>query len=216
MRSQSRIRIFGSIVVAVFVVGIWATGDQPKWGWLDVYSYAISAGLFALWLWETVLWHLTPLQCLKIRPRDIRGTWHGTLSPITVNGNEANATGSKTVYLVVRQTATTVKIILLSDESRSESSLASVQSEDGSASLDYLYTGHPDLRYRNRSPIHFGSCSLNITGMPTNQLKGSYWTDRGSMGELDFDCRVVKYVESFDEARALFGPVLMEPTDVPV
>lgn len=205
MRQQTLLRVGGTIVVALFVGGIWVTGAQPNWGWLDIYSYAISAGLVLLWLWEMLLWRLSPVQRMRLAQRDIHGTWRGTLVPISDTGDGQTTSRPKTGYLVVRQTATTVRAILLTDESQSVSSLASLTSEDGTASLDYLYFGSPDLRHRHRSPIHNGSCSLSITGVPAVRLRGSYWTDRNSRGELDFTQRVTSTAEDFNEAEALFA-----------
>lgn len=213
MRQQTLLRVGGTIVVALFVVGIWATGSQPNWGWLDIYSYAISTGLALLWLWEMVFWRLSPVQRMRLAQRDIHGTWKRELVPLSNPEDGVVPADPKTVYLVVRQTATTVKAILLTDESKSVSSLASMTSEDGEASLDYLYAGSPDLRYRHRSPIHNGSCSLSITGAPAVRLKGSYWTDRNSSGELDFTQRVTSTAEDFNDAEALFATARTEPVE---
>jgi hypothetical protein len=205
MRQQTLLRVGGTIVVGVFATGIWATGAQPAWDWLDIYSYAISAGLVALWLWEIFLWRFSPFQRMRLTQRDVRGTWRGTLTPLGTVSDGESAPGPKVVYLVVRQTATTVRAILLTDEARSVSSLASMTSEDGTASLDYIYSGSPNLRHRHRSPIHNGSCSLAITGIPATRMRGSYWTDRNSCGELDFTERADSNAEDFDEAEALFA-----------
>lgn len=204
MKGQTLFRVVATLVILVFAGGIWLTGTQPTWAWLDVYSYAAVAGVTALWLWETFLWRLSLSQRLRLAPRDVRGTWVGTLTPLTSGGELSTSSDPKTVYLVIRQTATTVKTVLLTDASRSVSSLASINSDDETASLAYLYSGLADLRHRHRSPIHNGSCSRSITGVPVTRLKGWYWTDRNSQGELDFGARAEALAEDFAAASGLF------------
>lgn len=38
-----------------------------------------------------------------------------------------------------------------------------------------------------RSEVHHGSFKLDIGGQPVDRLEGYYWTDRNTMGELEFD-----------------------------
>jgi hypothetical protein len=53
--------------------------------------------------------------------------------------------------------------------------------------------------------MHHGSTSLDITGLPATRLRGRYWTDRESQGELDLTERKRATVDDYDEARALFS-----------
>ena len=113
---------------------------------------------------------------------------------------------SKDAYLVVRQTAATVTVTMFTDESTSRSSLGKVSSLDGQAQLDYLYLNRPDPRFEYRSRIHHGSASLAVTGRHASRLRGRYWTDRNSRGELDFDQRRRKsFAEDYESASALFS-----------
>ena len=93
---------------------------------------------------------------------------------------------------------------LLTDESRSSSSLAAVSAADGSSALDYLYLNRPDSRVEHRSRMHHGSTVLDISGNPAKRLKGRYWTDRDSKGELDFAERSKNLADDFEDAAALF------------
>ncbi|PKQ10123.1 MAG: hypothetical protein CVT69_01330 [Actinobacteria bacterium HGW-Actinobacteria-9] len=205
MKPRSVIQGVVSVAILVFAAGIWSGGSKPSSAWLDYYSYAATAALAAYWLWETLFWRLPVVQRMGIAPRNLRGTWQGTLAPVAANGTSSILHGSKDVYLVIRQSASTVRAFLLTDEAQSVSTLASVNSEAGVASLDYVYSNSPDLRHRHRSPIHNGSCSLKITGVPATRLKGSYWTDRNSCGELEFTKRVSSSAEDFNEAKAMFA-----------
>jgi len=204
MKPRLTIQLTASAAVLVFAVGILSTGGKADWGWLDLYSYAATAAVMTYWLWERVVWKRPLVQRLGIVSRDISGTWQGTLTSLWTDPGSGTQPDPKTAYLVVRQTAFAVSVILLTDEAKSVSSLASVNSEDGIASLDYVYLGSPGITHEDRSRMHRGSASLNITGVAPTRLKGRYWTDRDSRGELDFTERAPHRAEDFEEAARLF------------
>ena len=56
---------------------------------------------------------------------------------------------------------------------------------------------------RDRSEVHHGSFKLDIGGEPVDRLEGYYWTDRGTMGELEFDRSSKETVESYRHAQDL-------------
>jgi hypothetical protein len=94
---------------------------------------------------------------------------------------------------------------LMTDESKSTSALANVSEADGSVMLTYMYLNKPDLRVEHRSRIHHGSTVFDVSGNPARRLKGHYWTDRDSKGELDFVERdKKKLADDFAEAAELF------------
>ena len=79
-----------------------------------------------------------------------------------------------------------------------------VSGADGTASLDYMYLNRPDSRLEGRSRMHHGSTALDITGRPPTRLKGRYWTDRDTKGELDFTERRKHAADDYEQAAALF------------
>ncbi len=89
--------------------------------------------------------------------------------------------------------------------SKSASSLGVVSCGDGVASLVYMYLNRPDNKFEHRSRMHHGSTSLDISGLPPTRLRGRYWTDRDSRGELDFKKRRDQKVDDFEQAVALFN-----------
>ena len=205
MISRIRVQVIVALVMVVFAVGIWASGDTPELRWLRFYSVAVVVVLLALAAWDKWLWRLPFVQRVASVPPDIRGTWKGDLDSFW-----KYETGSppprKTAYLVVRQSAWRVSVVLFTDESRSVSSLAMVSSDGMTASLDYMYLNRPDSRFEDRSRIHHGSASFDIIGLPATRLRGRYWTNRDSRGELDFTARVPKIAEDYQEAERAFMP----------
>ena len=204
MKNRVMIQVVVTVVVSVFGIGIWSIGGHPQFAWLRFFSVAVLVATAVLWLWDRVLWKTTLAQKFSATPRDVSGTWRGTLESSWINPETGKKQRPKAAYLVIRQTASSVSVILLTDESKSVSSLGTVSGAAGVRSLDYMYLNKPQVKVEDRSRMHHGSTSLDISGDPPTRLRGRYWTDRDTKGELDFFARDKRRVESFDEAAAVF------------
>ena len=204
MHSKPHIQAVVLITVLVLVVGIWVESGNLNWTFFKACGVATFAATIALSLWERVAWKLSLVQRLDFVPRDVAGTWKGTLHSFWRDPQTGASPPPKTAYLVVRQTASTVRVTLLTDESISRSALgALVGGVD--ARLDYFFLNRPDLRFQERSRPHYGSASLNVIGKPAERLRGQYWTDRDSRGELEFDCHTRSVAEDYVGAARLFS-----------
>jgi hypothetical protein len=199
------IRIIVAVVVVVFVVGTWVQNGRPNLVALKFFSVAVLVSTVIFNLWDFRMWRLSFIQRIPGVPRSIRGTWKGTLSSFWVDPATGKQPPPKDVYLVVQQTGSVVVVKLLTDESKSTSALANVSEVDGSFMLTYLYLNKPDMRVEHRSRMHHGSAVLDISGCPARRLKGRYWTDRDSKGELEFVERSKKLADDFAEAEGFFG-----------
>jgi hypothetical protein len=93
---------------------------------------------------------------------------------------------------------------MLTDESESRSSLGRVSKGSAEVSLDYMYLNTPDNSIQDRSRIHHGSTSLKVSGKPATRLRGHYWTDRDSRGELNFTARNPKLADDYVTAEGIF------------
>lgn len=203
MISRVYVQVIAALVVAVFAAGIWLSGDAVRVEWLRFYSIAVVVALIAIAAWVYILWRLPPSQRLPKVPRDITGTWKGCLRSLW-RDPQGRQIGEKTAYLVVRQSVGSISTVLLTDESRSDSSLATVSVDGATQSLDYLYLNRPSSRHDERSRMHHGSASLDIVGNPAIRLTGRYWTDRDSRGELIFRERATGLADDYEAAEALF------------
>lgn len=201
--SRVGVQIGVALVVLVFAIGFWVSGDALDARWPRFYSVAVFVVLIALAAWEHFLWRLPVVQRTKKAPCDVRGTWRGELRSLWTDSDGATPP-AKTVYLVLRQSASSVCAVLLSDESSSVSSLASVRFDGVIKSLEFLYVNTPMSGRSSRSPIHHGSARLEITGIPGTRLHGRYWTDRTSRGELDFVERSEILADDYQQAERAF------------
>ena len=205
MTRRTTAQVIVAVVLLVFGGGIWLTGGELHPQWLRFYSAAVLIATAVLGLWDRVLWHLGPAQRVQAVPRDLRGTWKGTLTSFWQDPGTGTSPPSKPAYLVVRQSATSVSATLLTDESRSHSSLGEVAGTEAGTSLIYMYLNIPASRHEHRSRIHHGSTSLDVIGRPATRLTGHYWTDRDSRGELDFVERTKHLADDYDSAQQLFS-----------
>jgi hypothetical protein len=186
MKQSVIVRFVVGTVIAVFVAGTWITSRTVDLGWLKYFSTAVLIASVGLAIWDAWLWRLPLVQRLPGVVRCVRGTWKGTLTSFWVDPSTGQSPAPKTVYLIVRQTASLVSVRLVTDESQSASTMGTVTTSDGTSVLAYMYLNKPDMRVESRSRMHHGSTVLDISGLPANHLKGRYWTDRDSKGELDF------------------------------
>jgi hypothetical protein len=201
---RSTIQVVAAIVILVLTGGIWVTGGGLQYQSLRFYSAAVFLATLALGTWDRYVWHLKVIQRLKLVPRDLRGTWSGTLTSFWEDPETKTTGPAKPAYLVVRQTATTVAVAMFTEESRSSSSLGEVTTVNGQTTLDYIYLNRPDSHLEHKSRMHRGSVALDVSGIPAARLRGRYWTDRDSRGELDFARRVGTVADDYDTAVRLF------------
>lgn len=205
MTRRVLVQIVAAVVVAVFAVGILLGGDTRPATWLRFYSVAVSCSLGILWLWEHVLWRLPLFQAIPGVPRNIRGTWKGRVVSLWSDPGTGASPGGLRAFLIIRQSASSVSLVLLTEESRSKSSIASLVETDGMVTLTYVYLNSPSILVEGRSRMHHGSAALNIGGSPASMLNGRYWTDRDSRGEMEFNIRSTRICDDFQAAKRLLG-----------
>lgn len=182
-------------------MGSWITTGAPDTSLLSFFSIAVLACTILLLAWDRWAWKWKISQAISGVSRDLSGTWRAQLKSFWIDPTTGKSPAPKTVYMVIRQTSSTASVTLISDESKSKSSLARVVKEDGSWLLHYVYTNEPRLEVRAHSPIHHGSAVLSVTGSPAKRLEGGYWTDRDSKGQLKLTKRSKKITEDYEEAK---------------
>jgi hypothetical protein len=203
--SPMLLRVVAIIVSAVFFLAIWFTTGSFDATFLRFFSVAVLVCTVLLFVWDRVLWKLRLAQSIPSVARDIGGTWEALLESLWINPDTGVPLEPKVVYVVVRQTSSQATVTLISNESKSKSSIARLVKEDGSWTLHYLYTNEPMMDFRQKSPIHHGSGVLAVVGTPAKRVAGSYWTDRNSRGKLTLTRRSKKLAEDFDECVAIFS-----------
>lgn len=199
-------------IASLIWLGLSVFGVTSGGGPSVVLSFAdiIPALLFGALVYERWLWRWSPLhEARLVSTPVVIGTWKGDLEPFWELPKTHPRPPIKTAYLTIAQTATTVFVRLLTDESASEQLAGTVtKAESGYPAISYNYRNKPGMALRYTvSPIHYGGALIEIVGDPATGLKGDYWTDRKSRGEVKFREHSPEVAQTFEEAGKLtFGP----------
>jgi hypothetical protein len=192
------------VVAAVYLASYLIRGLPTSELFAPIGAAGAAASLFVL-AFDHFLWRIPRVGRKFSKRPDIRGTWRGQLA----SNWENPETGQRIdpdpeVYLVVRQTFWSVTANLITKESKSCSTTAAIE-DDGCGQYQFVaqYRNTPRASVRERSEVHHGSFKLDVGGEPVDRLEGYYWTDRNTMGELEFDRRAGKTVDSFTHAQEL-------------
>ena len=156
--------------------------------------YTVLYLLFIKWAWR---WPI--LQGWLVPFPNLQGTWQGALQTTWVHPDTGKRPPPIPFVLVIKQSFSSVSCVLYTKESSSYSSAALLSEEDDSGikRLSYVYTNTPELTARGRSPIHDGASILRIITTPERSLRGEYWTNRKTTGEVVLSFRTKKLMEGF-------------------
>jgi len=210
---MSTLRNLGINVVVAFAAGVWALlliiqGSVLPGGWWKPFSMVVGAVVLLLEAFEYWGWRIPSLHPWPIAVPDVRGIWEGKLTTQWVDPESGNRPDPIQAYLVVRQTYSRINIRVLTAESSSMLLAGQFSQEaDGEVVLTGTYRNTPRLEHRKRSPIHYGGLLLRIPSRAARprRLRGQYWTDRQTLGELSFDWASKGVVSDFDTAQAIAG-----------
>ncbi len=206
MQSRSQLQVGIGVVVVVWALLLLISGITLKPSILKPLSLAISIAYFLLLAFDRWLWRI-PFVARLLRHPVLLGTWRGNLVSNWIEPSSDEEVVPIEVFLVIRQTYSTLSLRLMTSESSSRSLVVSLDApRDDIARVSSTYQNMPRLLVQDRSRIHHGALMLDVEGLPANRLIGSYWTDRDTKGELSFNARLPKVSTSFDEARNAAWP----------
>ncbi|MGY6502199.1 MAG: Cap15 family cyclic dinucleotide receptor domain-containing protein [Acidimicrobiales bacterium] len=160
----------------------------------------VLLGAYDRWLWK-----LGPLRKLQKQPV-LHGVWKGSLQTAWCNPETGEVPGPIEVYLVVRQTCSSIAFSMCTSESRSQTVSAALEdSESGAWVMSGTYLNTPQLLHQDRSRVHRGSAVLEVHRGTNVIVEGSYWTDRDSKGSIRFTEHVESLPTHFEHAQAVFS-----------
>ena len=114
-------------------------------------------------------------------------------------------------YMGVEQTLSELKMHLMTPESESWSIASHINpspSGNGYQAIG-VYTNEPNIHLRDKriSEIHKGTLIIDThgSGVRPDTLTAQYWTDRKTMGTMDFKSRVDEVFTRFEDAKQHFG-----------
>ena len=156
--------------------------------------YAFIGVIFVKWIWR---WPIFQGWLIKIP--DLQGTWRGELKSDWINPETHQPIPPIPVILVIRQTFSNINCTLMTKESSSYSTTASINAAVNGEELylTYNYTNRPKATLRDRSAIHDGAAILKIIKQPERTLEGEYWTSRKTRGDITLKFKSLSLAENF-------------------
>lgn len=182
MPSRSVIQIVAGIAVAVYVVVLLLQGG-PGGSLIAPYGLIVFLSSVAFFLFDRWLWRWPLVKRVHARPV-LDGTWHGEIrSTWAPDGDEGTIVSD--VFLVYRQRFWSVSFRLMTGESESSPVTATLNAAtDRVCRFVGVYRNEPDAAHRSRSGIHYGTLTMKVPSQDSDELTGSYWTDRETTGDL--------------------------------
>lgn len=205
MLTDRRVRAVLTVAAPIWAALLLLQGVNVDLGFFKPLSAVTGTTIIALGLYDRRLWRWPLLRKLQQQPI-VHGTWSGQLVSTWVNPATSKSPDPIEVFMVVHQTASTVRFEMLTAESASRTVSAALEdAEAGAWVLSGMYLNTPELSIQQRSRIHRGSAVMQVHRGKTVLIEGSYWTDRDTRGSLRFDRHSPETVTHVDFARALFA-----------
>lgn len=195
----SAIILLAALIWAVLLI---IDGVAVSIAWLRPFSTVVGVLLILLALFDVWLWRLPFLRGWFVKRPDIRGTWDVTIQSDWVDPATGTTIEPIVGYMAIRQTYSSLSLRLMTPESTSQLTGAEILSlPDGTFNIVGIYRSEPKLSVRQRSPIHNGAIILHVADLPATTLKGHYWTDRKTSGEIELKNRRGKVYNDYETAR---------------
>ncbi|SRR2546425_3639452 len=167
------------------------------------FNTVIGVLVILLWVCERWGWRWQLLHPWFVATPVLHGTWRGQIVSTWVDPATGQQIAPIEAYVAITQTASTIRMRMMTRESESELLGASIVREaNGLLRLYGTYRNTPRQEVRHRSPIHHGGLFLDIHDEPPRRLEGQYWTDRKTTGSLGFDARCRDIHRRFEDARS--------------
>lgn len=204
MKLRAAIYVLLVIAVAVWCLVLYLRQVPISWEMLTPFGLTSGIVSAAAVAFDRYFWRWRHFRGWLVERPFYGGTWKATIhSTYKVKGQRI---APKTVYVVIRQTLTSLSFRLYSDRAKSSSIAESIY-KDGTDlfGLSVSYHSVPEINERNGiSEIHFGSALFMHLDYDIESIDGHYFTDRKTAGSLVLHERARFYATSYDQAVRLF------------
>ncbi len=131
-------------------------------------------------------WKLTIFRGWLVPFPNLHGSWSGDIHSDWVNPETGEKVPPIPVLLSVNQSFFHINCKMMTGEMDSFSMAEgfNIEPEKQIKQLAYIYTSKPRISLNQRSIPHDGSIVFDIVEKPDQKLKGRYWTERKTTGEI--------------------------------
>lgn len=189
MKDESAVKATAFIAILSFICVALYKGANFQQELVDAITQAVSITVALryvyvkwAWKWNPFFEKLHSVPCLEGQwDGGFQTTWQSTDGAISPKGS---------IYVQITQPDMfTIKITQQSGESCSYSFAESFEHEvDGSIFLNFSYRNEPKATVRDRSQISYGTSRYKLERSKDKfTLKGSYYTDRKTTGDVELE-----------------------------
>ncbi len=173
-KDLSQIKDFLSLVPKVISIDVAIFGIFAKWGWR----------------WKFFRGWLVPFA-------DLNGTWIGNIHSDWIDPSTEKKIAPIPAMLTIKQTFLHISCVMHTGEMKSHSYSESflIDADKQIKALAYIYTSKPRISLNQRSVPHDGAVYFEIIEKPNRVLKGHYWSERKTTGEMIFDFKTKDLLE---------------------
>lgn len=171
-------------------------------------SPAVGVLSIIMLLYDKWLWALPGINLLQKKLPDLRGTWRVKIVSDYIDPQTNKTKSPFMAYFSIYQTNSSLTIRQYSEESDSVTLATTIITEpDDTHRIAAVYDNTPSLLRRNTgSTRHHGGFILRYSDGNNVRLKGQYWTDRKTIGEMDAERISPKNSGNLEDAQALESP----------
>lgn len=209
----SRLHITAFVAFAALVWGLMLAVQGTVVGpeHLAPFSSVVGSLVLLGLAFEHVLWRQRFLHGWFVKRPDLRGTWRVELQSSYVRPETGERVPVIVCYMGVQQTLSKLQMHLMTRES--ESGFIAERVRESPSGNGYqvigVYTNEPDILLRDEriSEMHKGAVIIETHGPSwrPESLTGKYWTDRKTIGTMEFTGRVDKVFTRFADADRAFA-----------
>lgn len=206
LNTKAFIWILVGVSIAVWVGLLYLFGLDPEATW-NAARFLPTVVTFDVGVWLLFVkwgWKFKPFQGWLVPFPNLEGTWQGELKSTWINPETQSKLNPIPVILVIKQSFLSISAIMYSREMMSRSYAAEflIDHDSGLKKLVYTYTSEPKVEVRGRSQVHNGTTTLGVINQPRRALRGEYWTNRETTGDiiLEYQCR--ELLEDFPQDSA--------------
>lgn len=185
----NRVQVSALIAVplASVAVSLLLAGQPLSWNWMKSFGGAVSATVCAMALFDRWAWKLRMLQGWFVKRPILIGDWKFKLWSLWTDPQTNRKLDPIEAKVKIRQTYTRLYFHLETPESSGDFVISGIiTKEDGTYQIIGTFRNQPRISIQDRSRTHLGTLILDVSGeaLSPEELKGHYWTDRGTIGEI--------------------------------
>lgn len=153
---------------------------------LKIIPKVVTIDAIIIWIFTNFLWKFSFFRGWLVPFPNLNGTWIGEIYSDWINQETDTEIPPIPVMLTIEQSFFNINFKMITGEMKSHSFIEgfNIDKETQLKQVSYIYTSKPRIILDNRSLPTDGAIVFDIIEKPELKLKGQYWTDRKTKGEI--------------------------------